>query len=160
MKLIPSASGYDSEKRSIVYECSVQYLDDDVMRPRGYVLVQLDWQNVVYLHKHAAAAVGLPNGVDVQAAYHVGYATRAKRAQRIPWGEYEDKFGGTPRRHGIDHLLYQDNYTLRGAQALKWARASEHRQPEGVAIGCLHTRTTIEWLPSARPLRQPLQHTA
>jgi hypothetical protein len=66
MKLIPSRGGFDSSKRSNIYECSIQFLNDDVMRPLGYVLVQQDWQNVIYLRAELAAAVGMAGGVDVQ----------------------------------------------------------------------------------------------
>jgi len=66
MKLVPSASGYDSNKRGTTYECSIQFLNDDVMRPLGYVLLQLDWQNVIYARREIAAALGMHGGVDVQ----------------------------------------------------------------------------------------------
>jgi len=58
--------GYDHSRRSNIYECSIQFLNDDVMRPLGYVLVQQDWQNVIYLRAELAAAVGMAGGVDVQ----------------------------------------------------------------------------------------------
>ena len=105
MKLIPSTSGYDSEKRSNVYECSIQYLDDDVMRPLGYVLLQLDWQNVIYCRADIAVALGMPHGVDVQAAYHKGYTTQPQRSTLYPWGDWEDFYGGKPRKYGLNHLL-------------------------------------------------------
>ena len=76
MKLLPQPKGWNSDLRGNIYECSLQSLDDDVMRPAGYVLLQVDWQNVLYVHRAIAAAIGMPHGVDVQAAYHRGYTTQ------------------------------------------------------------------------------------
>ena len=98
MKLVPSRSGYDSGKRGNIYECSIQYLNDDVMRPLGYVLLQLDWQNVIYVREEIAQGLGMAGGVEVQAAYHQGYTTQPDRLTHIPWGKSLE-----PLQHAPDH---------------------------------------------------------
>ncbi len=86
MKLVPSLMGYDSNQRGNIYECSIQYLNNDVMRQLGYVLLQLDWQNVIYVREEIAEGLGMAGGVEVQAAYHQGYTTQQDRLKHIPWG--------------------------------------------------------------------------
>lgn len=151
MKLVPSASGYDSEKRSNVYECSIQFLNDDVMRPLGYVLLQLDWQNVIYARQDIAKKLAMPNGIDIQAAYHRGYTTQPERKYLYPWGDWEDFVGGKPRKYGLDHLLDVPSHEQRMAAALKWARLSIHKQKEGAIIGCGNDYTKLQWPVNAKP---------
>jgi len=116
MKLVPSRMGYDSNQRGNIYECSIQYLNDDVMRPLGYVLLQLDWQNVIYVREEIAEGLGMAGGVEVQAAYHQGYTTQPDRLKHIPWGTSLE-----PLQHAATHVQ-------RMAAALKWAKTSTHKQ--------------------------------
>lgn len=44
---------YDSEKRSWLYGCSLSYQAEILMKPHGYVLVQLDENNALYVEKQA-----------------------------------------------------------------------------------------------------------
>ena len=145
MKLVPSPSGYDSEKRSNIYECSISHLDEDVMKPLGYVLLQLDWQNVIYARQDIAAALGMKQGVDVQAAYHRGYTTQPNRSKLLPWGDWVDFEGGKRRKHGLSHLLEIFSHEERAAAALRWADVSSHRQEEGAIIGCGNRYATFQW---------------
>ena len=135
MKLVPSRMGYDSNKRGNIYECSIQYLNDDVMRPLGYVLLQLDWQNVIYVREEIAEGLGMAGGVEVQAAYHQGYTTQPDRLKRIPWGTSLE-----PLQHAATHMQ-------RMAAALKWAKTSTHKQHvrAHALTHCLHftTHTTV-----------------
>jgi hypothetical protein len=145
MKLVPSPSGYDSERRSNIYECSISHLDEDVMKPHGYVLLQLDWENVIYARQDIAAALGMKQGVDVQAAYHRGYTTQPNRSTLIPWGDWVDFEGGNRREHGLGHLLEISNHEERAAAAFMWADVSSHMQEEGAVIGCGNRYTTLQW---------------
>lgn len=145
MKLLPSPLGYDSNKRSNVYECSITYLDEEVMRPLGYVLLQLSWENVIYARQDIAAGLGMKEGVDVQAAYHRGYTMQPRRGTLFPWGDWEDVEGGKPRVHGLDHLLNISTHEERAAAALRWANVSLHRQEEGAIFGCGNRYTTLRW---------------
>ena len=92
-----------------------------------YVLVQQDWQNVIYVREEIGAAVGMAGGVDVQAAYHRGYTTQPNRTRLIPWGK------------SLEHLLHYHSHAQRMAAALKWLKFSGHKQREGVVVGCGNT---------------------
>ena len=139
MKLVPSRMGYDSNQRGNIYECSIQYLNDDVMRPLGYVLLQLDWQNVIYVREEIAEGLGMAGGVEVQAAYHQGYTTQPDRLKRIPWGTSLE-----PLQHAATHMQ-------RMAAALKWVKESTHKQPEGVIIGCGKHLAEFQFGSAAKP---------
>ena len=89
-----------------------------------YVLVQQDWQHVIYVREEIGAALGMAGGVDVQAAYHRGYTTQPNRTALIPWGK------------SLEHLLHYNSHAERMAAALKWLKFSSHKQNEGVVVGC------------------------
>jgi hypothetical protein len=47
---IMDAPGYDSENRGFMYGCSVAY-QADLLRAHGYALLQLDWNNALYVRE-------------------------------------------------------------------------------------------------------------
>lgn len=120
-------SGFSSCARGHIYGCSLQFMNDNIMRPSGYVLAQVDWQNALYVHASLAAAAGIPEGgIDVQEAYSRGYASRPRRAENMPWNR------------DVDHLIEP------GISAWEaWKRAVRfveldggHMQDGSVLLGC------------------------
>ncbi len=108
-----------------IYECSLQYMNDNVMAPSGYVLAQIDWQNALYVHKNFSSSLGVPTeGVDVIAAYHRGYANRTNRTRNLPWN------------HDIDHLLVPEKASVAMNQAVRYVREGLHLQDGMVIMGC------------------------
>lgn len=118
-------SAFRSCARYHVYECSLQYMNDDVMVPAGYALAQVDWQNALYVHRSIASNLGIPSGgINLAAAYRQGYAERKDRAKNMPWN------------HDIDHLLSAANPAETMQLVLSYIRGGHHQQDGLVLIGC------------------------
>lgn len=131
-------SAFRSCARYHIYECSLQYMNDNVMVPAGYALVQIDWQNALYVHKSIAQLVGVPaQGINLDTAYKRGYAERKDRAKNMPWN------------HDIDHLLgsWQPSDLLQ--RALQYVREGHHQQDGSVLMGCGDTLHLVEYKQSS-----------
>lgn len=53
MSLRHNNQSYNSEKRDLFYGCSLAYQAEILMKPHGYVLVQMDQNNALYVEKQA-----------------------------------------------------------------------------------------------------------
>jgi hypothetical protein len=79
-------SRFRSCARYHIYECSLQYMNDNVMAPAGYSLAQVDWQNAFYVHESITSLLKVPKqGINPDQAYKYGYSQRKNRAKNMPW---------------------------------------------------------------------------
>ena len=72
------ADRYDSERRGCAYGCSLAY-QAALLKSYGYTLLQLEWNNAIYVRADAAARfakAGMPHVGDVCAHYLRGFAAR------------------------------------------------------------------------------------
>ena len=72
------ADRYDSERRGCAYGCSLAY-QAALLKSYGYTLLQLEWNNAIYVRADAAAPfakAGMPHVGDVCAHYLRGFAAR------------------------------------------------------------------------------------
>jgi len=126
MMLAMGVDEYDHRRRSKIYECSLQYQADDVMQPLGYSLVQVDWQNTIYVRHDMAEKLGIgKQGVDVQAAYQQGYVRQPDRNKHIPWAT------------DVLHFLDFRDYKAMMQAVLEWFGIPKSGKQKGVALlGC------------------------
>lgn len=131
---------YHSCARYHLYGCSLQYMQDNVMAPAGYVLVQVDWQNAIYVSRDVALQLRVPSDetMGVAAAYEHGYARRPMRAQNFPWN------------HDIDHLIESRGMPVSRVWQMVHEYVTEgyHLQSGAVTVGCGETMTTLEYVKS------------
>jgi hypothetical protein len=119
-------TAFRSCARYHVYECSLQYMNDDVMAQFGYVLAQVDWQNAIYVHRTMASKfLGIPEqGINVREAYMHGYADRPGRSVNMPWN------------HDIDHLLHKATPFETLQESVAYILQGYHLQDGSVLLGC------------------------
>ena len=87
---LSAAANYDSEKRGFMYGCSLSY-QADLMAGYGYTLLQLDWNNALYVQRelshhfdhHFHRKGG--NNTKVCAAFLRGFAERAGVYETFPF---------------------------------------------------------------------------
>lgn len=106
----PRAS-YKHCLRGHLYGCSLQYLNDYVMVPNQFVLVQVDWQNALFVRQHIATMLQMPKlGIDLAAAYQKGYSNRMHRTRNMPWNHDVDHFLGFGQNQTQDLLQNITNF--------------------------------------------------
>ena len=95
--------------------CSVSMVDHQ-LTPLGYVLVDVEWNNVVLVAEEYAEAFPRHSPADL---WRVGYWERAGRAQAFPWNEAPDRLAYTAEpdpfealRILSDAMLASDTYKL------------------------------------------------
>lgn len=112
---------FDSEQRRHIYGCSLAYQVEDLMKPNGYELVLLDWNNAIYIK--SSMFTGMNKSGDAwKEMYNKGYWSRKERDRlfsfnkdTIPWRNYTVEqifeelktlfvFKSSHRNH---HLYYQ-----------------------------------------------------
>lgn len=130
-------SAFRSCARYHVYGCSLQFMADDVMGPAGYTLVQVDWQNAIFIRRDLVTFLQIPDkGVDLMAAYEQGYARRDLRAQNMPWNR------------DIDHLI-EDGLTAVQAmnRTMDYMLHGHHLQSGTVLLGCGESMMLVDYKP-------------
>mmetsp|Transcript_72624 Transcript_72624/g.194089 ORF Transcript_72624/g.194089 Transcript_72624/m.194089 type:complete len:561 (-) Transcript_72624:90-1772(-) len=95
---------FDTTRRAHVYGCSLSWMSSAVMIPRGYALVQVDWQNAIYMRKQYLPTLGLPrHGVPDDQAYWIGYGQRARVRETFWWNrDIEHLYTGGPEHVKTD----------------------------------------------------------
>lgn len=113
---------FDSEQRKHVYGCSLAYQVEDLMKPNGYELVLLDWNNAIYVKSNMFTGINDEMGNAWKEMYNKGYWNRNERdrlfsfnKETIPWRNYtvEQIFEAlkalfeSRSSHRNHHLYYQ-----------------------------------------------------
>lgn len=85
---------FDSEQRQHIYGCSLAYQVEDLMKPNGYDLVLLDWNNAIYINSNMFTGINESDDAGKE-MYNMGYWSRNERdrifsfnKETIPWRNY------------------------------------------------------------------------
>lgn len=121
LKLTTPEKIFNSEKRNHIYECSLQYQVEMLLK-QGYTLVQIDWQNAIYIKREIADKLNL-KPLNLKQEYDNTYRSRPNRQKYFWWNK------------DIDHLLYiKDDETLLKATK-NWIKLGKHDQDGSVIVG-------------------------
>jgi hypothetical protein len=70
------------------FGCSLN-ASNEILSDYGYVLIKLEWNNAMFIHKETAKNLDIPT-LTVKEAYNLGYKERSQRKQMFRWNKDVD----------------------------------------------------------------------
>jgi hypothetical protein len=143
MRHMPDADGNFKHDISLQLRgCSLQYANDKVMQPAGFVLAQVDRDHALYVSGNLSTQLGIPaTGIDVHAAYVHGYTERRHELVQTKDASQKD----------IEAALQEHTHGGVMQRLLHYVRYSRHHTHEGkVSIGCGDVEVKIAYKPCKR----------
>jgi hypothetical protein len=143
MRHMPDADGNFKDKISPQMRgCSLQYANDKVMQPAGFVLAQVDRDHALYVYGNLTTQLGIPEtGLDVHAAYMNGYVKRKDEVFQTKDASQKE----------IEVALHEHTQSGVMQRLLHYVRYSKQHAHEGtISIGCGDVEAKIGYKPCKR----------
>jgi len=143
VKMELNENGFDFLKRGHFYQCSLTWMLERVMAPRGYMILEVDWQNVMFIEKEVGKKLGLVshdgsgNGDGSNEELYRWLQRLYARTYRLREGREKD----FPFNKDIDFLLEGRENGKRVRDMLNWitsGRGCVKQDPKnvGMVVGC------------------------
>jgi len=143
LKMELNETGFDFMKRGHFYQCSLTWMLEKVMMPRGYMLLEIDWQNAMFVKREVGVKMGVVQAGE-QEGTNQAQASLYRWLQRLYARSYRLREGREkdfPFNKDIDFLLEPKENGERVRGLLDWlvsGKGCVKQDPSnvGMVVGC------------------------